>query len=187
MPHISASKCCDCWPGVSCTRSTPVRFRRMQAPKEISALQLQRGTSGSAREVQLAEDAGAWVFTPGSAADFQQQRTEAQPHFRPCGRHIPVLRSFPPVLSRPLSTAGLFTLCLSLADSLLILALLPVSVLPQCAWVPPKHLRFLQVHCSCAIVLLPPLRPSLGAFPTRSLPQTTSTSLPRGSLCPPLN
>lgn len=38
MPHISASKCCDCWPGVSCTRSTPVGFRRMQAPCKVSLL-----------------------------------------------------------------------------------------------------------------------------------------------------
>ena len=158
----------------------------MQAPK-ISALQLQRGTSGSPRDVQLAEDAEAQVFTLGSAAAFWQWRTKAQPHFRPCGGHPSLLRSFHPVLSWPLSRAGFFTLCLSLADSLLILALFPVSVLPQRTWLPPKPLHFLQVHCSCAIVVLPPLHPSLSAFPTRSLPQTTSTSLPRGSLCPPLN
>lgn len=130
---------------------------------------------------------GPGLHTRLYTAAFWQWRTKAQTHFRPCGGHASVLRSFRPILSQCLSRAGLFTLCLSLADSLLILALFPVSVLPQRTWLPPKPLHFFQVHYSCAIVLLPPLHPSLSAFPTRSLPQTTSTSLPRGSPCPPLN
>jgi len=105
-----------------------LRFRSMQACKEISALQLRWDTSGSPHEVQLAEDTWAQVFTPNSAAAFWQQRTKAQPHCRPCGGHASVLRSFHSVLSQPLSRAGLFTLCFSLADSLFILALFPVSV-----------------------------------------------------------
>lgn len=164
-----------------------VKFRRTQVPKEISALQLQRGTSGSPCDVQLAEDDEAQVSTLGSAAAFWQQRTKAQPHFRARGGRASVLRSSRPVLSRPLSKAGFFTLCLSLAESLLILVLLPVSALPQRTWLPPKPLHFLQVRHSFAIVLLLPLHPSLSAFSPRSLPQTASTSLPRGSLCPPLN
>lgn len=163
------------------------RFRRTQAPKEISALQLQRGTGGSPCEIRRAEDAEAQVFALGSAAAFWQRRTKAQPHFRPCGEHAPALRSLHPVLSWPLSRAGLFTLCLSLADPLLILNLFSVSVLPQNTRLPPTPLHSLQVHHSRAFVLLPSLHPSLSAFPTRSSPQTTSTSFPRGNLCPPLH
>lgn len=63
MLHISATKHCDCG---SMHQFSSVRFRRMQAPKEISALQLQRGTSGSPHEFHLAEDGEAQVFTLGS-------------------------------------------------------------------------------------------------------------------------
>lgn len=102
LPHTScpvsqlpkAVTACGAWHQVS-----SVRYRRMQVPKEISALQLQRGTSGWPCEAQLAEDTEAQVFTLGSAAAFWQQRTKAQPHSRACGGHVSVLRPFCPVLS----------------------------------------------------------------------------------------
>lgn len=85
---------------------------------------------------------GCWGPGPPSAAAFWQWRTKAQPYFRPCSGRAFVPRSFCPVLSQTHPRAGFFTLCPSLADSLLMLAAFPVSVSPQCTWLPPKLLHF---------------------------------------------